>query len=169
MRRRQIPGEPEPPSKGQLKRAAHATQDLADELIAAPEALLDALDLPEKLRDALDLARRITAHGGLARQRLYVGKLMRHVDVAAIREALLAREQLQKTEARRFKSIENWRDRLIDEGVEAVAAFAAEFPAADAAAAARLAAKAAADRAAGRSPAAARELFRLVREAVLAP
>ncbi|MBP6513895.1 MAG: DUF615 domain-containing protein [Steroidobacteraceae bacterium] len=169
MRRRQIPGEPEPPSKGMLKRAAHAVQDLADELIAAPETLLDSLDLPEKLRDAIDLARRITAHGGLARQRQYVGKLMRHADVEAIRAALEARDQQQKTEARRFQSIEDWRDRLLDGGAEALAAFGAEHPAADLAELGRLVAQAHAERSADRPPAAARELFKRVRDIALAP
>lgn len=152
-----------------LKRAAHATQDLADELIAAPESLLGTLDLPEKLRDAIELARRITAHGGLARQRQYVGKLLRHVDTEQIREALLAREQQERVAARRFKSVEQWRDRLLEGGDEALAAFGADHPATDLAAIERLVARALAERATGRPPAAARELFRQIRDAVLAP
>ena len=88
MRRRAIPGEPEPPSKGELKRRAHSVQELADRLIAVPESTLDGLDLPEALRDAVLLARRINGGSALVRQKQYVAKLMRRIDVEPLRAAL---------------------------------------------------------------------------------
>ena len=50
----------ERPSKSARKRAAHAAQDLGEELIRMRDAELDALDLPETLVDAIRDARRIT-------------------------------------------------------------------------------------------------------------
>ena len=43
---------------------------------------------PETLIDALRAAKRIKARGGLARQKQYIGKLMRELDTTAIEAAL---------------------------------------------------------------------------------
>lgn len=128
MRRRHTEGEPEPPSKGELKRRARAVRELGERLIAAPEPLLDSLELPEKLDDAIRLARRITSRGALARQKQYVGKLMRQIDEEPILAALEARETERRLAARRFHRIERWRDRLIAEGEPALEALATELP-----------------------------------------
>jgi ribosome-associated protein len=74
------------PSKSELKRQSRDLQDLGDELVELPLAELDALDLPEDLRDAVIAGRRITSHGARVRQRLYIGKLLRHIDVEPIRQ-----------------------------------------------------------------------------------
>lgn len=142
MRRREIPGEPPPPTKGELKRRAESLQELGEALIEAPDALLDSLALPEKLRDAIGLARRITSRAALVRQRQYVGKLMRQVDDAPIRAALESAEQRRRADARRFHVVERWRDRLVDEGEPAVEALLAERPGVDAAGLRRLTAAA---------------------------
>jgi hypothetical protein len=69
------------PSKSELKRQSRDLQDLGDELVALPPAELDALALPDDVRDAVIEGRRITAHGARVRQRLYIGKLLRRIDV----------------------------------------------------------------------------------------
>jgi ribosome-associated protein len=85
-------GEYRGPSKSMRKREASAAQDLGTRLIALRESeLLTALNLPETLQDAILLAKRITSRGGLARQRQYIGKLMRDLDPAPIEAALTAR------------------------------------------------------------------------------
>ena len=164
MRRRQLPGEPPPPTKGELKRQAHDLQALGEELIAAPEELVAKLDLPEKLRDAIELARRITSHGALVRQKLFVGKLMRRVDPAPIRAALDAVSETARLATMRFKRAERWRDRLAQEGQPALAEFSAEFPQANRAELAQLSAAATAEQATGKPAGAKRKLFQWVRD-----
>ncbi len=110
----------DPPSKSERKRQAHAAQDLGVALIALRDADLAALGLPERLTDAIREARRIGSRGGLARQRQYIGKLMRTVELEPIRAALAARDARTAQEAERFKRIEAWRDRLIAEGAPAL-------------------------------------------------
>jgi ribosome-associated protein len=110
----------ERPSKSARKRAAHEAQDLGEMLIGLRDAELDALDLPEALVDAVRLARRTTSRGGAARQRQYIGKLMRDVDLEPIRAALRARSERSAREAERFKRLEEWRERLIAEGSAAL-------------------------------------------------
>jgi ribosome-associated protein len=113
-------GVEERPSKSERKRAAHAAQDLGEALIGLRDSDLDALNLPERLADAIRAARRIPSRGGGARQRQYIGKLMREIDLEPIRQALAARSEQSSREAERFKRLEAWRERLICEGANAL-------------------------------------------------
>jgi ribosome-associated protein len=153
------------PSKSERKRWSGDLQDLGEQLIDLPQNELDALPLPENLRDAVELARRITAHGGLYRQKQYIGKLMRKIDAEPIRAALAAKRDRERVAALRFRRIEHWRDRLIEEGPNAIAALAAETRRElDTAALARLIERAQLERRTERTPKAARELFRALRD-----
>jgi ribosome-associated protein len=155
---------PERPSKSARKRAAHAAQELGEELIKLSDAQLEALALPEQLMDALRLARRISSRGGGARQRQFIGKLMRTIDPEPIRAALSARSAADARATERFRRVENWRERLISEGAPALAALASWRPDIDQAAWARRVAAAQSERARGNAGAAAsRELFRALR------
>jgi ribosome-associated protein len=157
----------ERPSKSLRKRQSTELQDLGEALIALPESELEALPLPENLRDAVELARRITAHGGLYRQKQYIGKLMRKIDAEPIRAALAGRHDRERIAALRFRRIENWRDRLIAEGTSAIDALVGETQAqVDKAAVARLVERAQAERKQEQPPHATRELFRVLREAL---
>ena len=104
------------PSKSQRKRDADAAQKLGTRLIDLKEAELQALDLPETLLDALLLAKRITSRGGLARQRQFIGKLMRDVDPAPIEAALGEKQRNDAHEGEKHKRLETWRTRLLSEG-----------------------------------------------------
>lgn len=115
------------PSKSARKRHSDDLQALGEALIDLPDSEFDALPLPENLRDAVLLARRITAHGGLYRQKQYIGKLMRKIDAEPIRAALTARRERERIEAMRFRRLEQWRDRIIREGPPAIEQLATEF------------------------------------------
>jgi len=154
----------ERPSKSALKRQSHELQDLGEALIGLPDAELDALPLPEKLRDAVLLARRITKHGGLYRQRQYIGKLMRQIDAEPIRAALAAHQETKRRQALQFRRVELWRNRLISEGTIAVDTFMQEFPTAEREVITQLTAEAQRDKAENKTPRAARELFAVLRE-----
>ena len=73
------------------KRASHEITQLGEELVALRPEQVAALALPERLEDAIAEARRLTSFGAKRRQALFIGKLMRHLDeaaVAAIRRAV---------------------------------------------------------------------------------
>ena len=107
------------PSKSARKRESQALQELGEELIALPDTTFAAIELPDTLRDAILAARRITSHGALFRQRQFIGKLMRGIDVAPIRHAIDQNRTRQRSGGARFHQIENWRDRLVREGATA--------------------------------------------------
>jgi ribosome-associated protein len=154
-------------SKSERKRLSDELQRLGEALIELPAMEFDVLPLPENLRDAVLLARRITAHGGLARQKQYIGKLMRKIDVAPIRDALAARGERQRIEALQFRRIEQWRDRIVEEGLPAIERLLSETSASiDADTLLALANDARHERRTESPPHASRELFRLLRESL---
>jgi ribosome-associated protein len=152
------------PSKSSRKRAAHAAQDLGEELIRMRDSELDSLDLPESLVDAVRDARRITSRGGLARQRQYIGKLMRDVDPEPIHVFLASRNTVTARDAERFKRVEAWRERLIVEGAPALAELESGRPGLDHDEWSRRVSAAREERArTAATGAAGRELFRAIR------
>lgn len=153
----------ERPSKSERKRAAHAAQDLGETLIGLRDSELEALDLPERLLDAIRDARGISSRGGGARQRQYIGKLMRDIDLEPIRAALAARSEQSAREAERFKRLEAWRERLIAEGSAALEELERWRPGLDRAEWTRRITAAQAERARSGPGAAGRELFRALR------
>jgi len=146
------------------KREADAAQDLGTRLIALKEDDLVALNLPETLHDAILLAKRITSRGGLARQRQFIGKLMRDIDPAAIEAALNAEARTSAQDAERHKRIEAWRARLLTEGPKALDDLIVWRPDADRKALQVLITKATSERVdPGSREGASRELFRAIR------
>jgi ribosome-associated protein len=151
------------PSKSERKRAAHAAQDLGETLIGLRDSDLVALDLPERLVDAIREARRIPGRGGGARQRQYIGKLMRDIDPEPIRAALAASGEQSALEAERFKRLEAWRERLITEGTAALEELERWRPGLDRAEWMRRISAAQSERERAGTGVAGRELFRALR------
>src|SRR2546430_8027112 len=123
-------GGSEPPSKSERKRAMHELQALGEALIALDPDRLARLDLPERLADAITAARGITKHEGRRRQLQFVGKLMRDVDAAPIKAALMQWQRGSNAARARFARLEHWRDRVLAEP-DGLAHFLAAYPNAD--------------------------------------
>ena len=119
------------PSKSERKRDAHEAQAVGEELIRLKELDLKAFNLPETLYDAIVEARRLTSRTAMVRQRQYIGKLMRGIDLEPIRAILSARGEKASQDTQRFKRVEHWRARLISEGEPALAALMAVRPGMD--------------------------------------
>jgi ribosome-associated protein len=152
------------PSKSARKRAAHAAQDLGEELIRMRDSDLESLDLPETLVDAIREARRITSRGGGARQRQYIGKLMRDIDLEPIHAFIASRSKIDARETEKFKRVEAWRERLITEGASALEELERWRPGLDRDEWSRRLSAAREERArTGATGAASRELFRALR------
>ncbi|AMN46651.1 hypothetical protein ACG33_05975 [Steroidobacter denitrificans] len=154
----------ERPSKGERKRHSEALQNLGEALIELPQSELDALPLPEPLREAVALARRITKHGGLYRQKQYIGKLMRKIDAEPIRQALQAKRERERHAALRFRRIEQYREQLLQEGPTALDRIAPGLLEPQLAALNTLIQRARREAAAGGPKHAGRELFRTLDE-----
>jgi len=158
----------EKPSKTQRKREMHELQGLGARLVELNPGQLDEIGLPEDLRDAIEFAQRTTKHEARRRQLQYIGKLMRSVDPAPIREKLKIWDGISVEHTAKQHRVERWRDRLIEDE-SAVEELLRAHPGIDARHLRALARKARTERAAGSPPRAYRELFRELRAIVLDP
>ena len=120
--------------------------------------------LPERLRDAIQAYRKITAHEGSRRQLQFIGRLMRDVDPAPLREALDRFNGASKAEVAEMHLAERWRERLLGEPA-ALTEFADAHPGADIKRLRVLLRNAAKEKAAGKPLRDYRELYRAIREA----
>lgn len=102
------------PSKTRRKQAMTELQDLGEQLVALTAERLRKLVLPDELRSAVEAARRMIRHDeGRRRQIQYVGRLMRGVDAAPIREALSAVRGESAEEIAKLHRIERLRAELL--------------------------------------------------------
>lgn len=154
----------ESPSRSQLKREAEALQDLGLALVELPPNKYNRIDMPDNLREAINLARRITAHGGKRRQLQYIGKLMRSLDAEPIRAQLEAFQQQDRRSAQQFHQLEQLRDQLIEVGDTAIGDILERYPHADRQHLRQLIRQAQQERDKNKPPAAARSLFKYLRE-----
>ena len=152
------------PSRSARKREAKAQQKLGERLIALKPGEFAQIPLPEALFDALSAARNMKAHGALRRQRLLIGKLMRQHDTAEIEAALARLDQAHHQGTARFHAVEQWRDRLVEEGDEALTEFLEHYPDADRQRLRQLMRQAVVEKKAEKSPKSGRELFKLLRD-----
>ena len=156
-------------SKSELKRQSRDLQDLGWALVELPEVDLDSMPLPEDVREAVMTGRRITSNGAKARHRLFIGKLLRQIDTAPIHAALARRGEIDRQRINHDKTIEHWRDRLLSDEAAAWTDLAGLVEPTVLQQIRSLARQARAEKAASRPPAAARQLFRRLREALPGP
>lgn len=105
--------EDERPSKSEMKRQSHDLQVLGEALSELSASRVAALDLPESLLDALHQYHRTRSHEGRRRQLQFIGKVMRQVDPAPIREAVAAAKLGSARETLALHEAERWRDELL--------------------------------------------------------
>lgn len=154
----------EKPSKSERKREMQALQEIGEAIVKLSDGEFATIPLEGELLTAITLARRLKSGEGLRRQMQYVGKLMRHADTAAIQ---LAMQDLQNGRAlhnQRFHQLEQLRDVLLADGVSAMEKVLEHYPQADRQHLRQLILIAVKEREQEKPPAAARKLFRYLRE-----
>lgn len=154
------------PSKSQRKREMLAMQEIGETLVKLAESELAQIPLETTLKDAICEARKITDHEGKRRQLQYIGKLMRHVELAPIEEALEKIQSKNQSGKAAFHLIERWRERLIKEKDVALNEFVEKFPDADRQQLRQFIRKANEDRVANKNSGAETEMFRYLRELI---
>ncbi|MAD67403.1 MAG: hypothetical protein CMK24_07985 [Porticoccaceae bacterium] len=153
----------EEPSKSQLKRESHALQAMGKELVEMPEGKLQKFDLPEQLRDAIYEARRLKSREAKRRHLQYIGKLMRTSDIDNIQHTLEKMNHQSLTYRQHFSQLENWRDKLINNGTTAIEEFINLYPSANRQQLRNLQRQANRELEQKKSPIASRKLFQYIR------
>ncbi|WP_455199947.1 ribosome biogenesis factor YjgA [Kaarinaea lacus] len=115
-------------SKSQMKRDMLALQALGEKLVELSTDQLQQLQLPDDLRNAILDAKHIKKRGAIRRQLQYIGRLMRDVDADDIQSQYDNATQHSAKAVQQLHKIEKWRERLLEEGDEAIQALTEEFP-----------------------------------------
>ena len=151
-------------SKTKRKQEMHDLQRLGVALVALPVSQLSEMNIPEGLQKAVLEAKRIKSHEGKRRQMQYIGRLMRDVDPAPIRERLAALKGESAQAAAAHRRLEALRGRLLEDDA-ALTEFAASHPSADLQALRALLRNARKEMKEGKPPRAYREIFRFLKDA----
>ncbi|MBN8413522.1 MULTISPECIES: ribosome biogenesis factor YjgA [Halomonas] len=152
------------PSKSQLKREMHELQALGERFIAMKPDERARFPLSDDLLRAIEETDRIRAREARRRHMQYVGKLMRKEDLDAIQAVFDEIEQAQVQRDHAFLRLEKWRDRMIEEGDDAVEPFLADYPHADRQALRQLIRNARKEREQNKPPTNAKRLYKLLRD-----
>lgn len=117
-------------SKTRMKQQMAELQDLGSELVELSSGTLKQMELPEDLLAAVLECKRLTAHGAIARQKQYIGRLMRDVDPEPIQKRLAVMRGESAEHTGWLHLLERWRERLMEDDA-LLASFVADHPGAD--------------------------------------
>ncbi|MBD3671829.1 MAG: DUF615 domain-containing protein [Gammaproteobacteria bacterium] len=151
-------------SRSQIKREMQALQELAGELVELNDRQLEQIPLDADMLAGIAESRNIKQHIARKRHLKFLGKLLRQVDDAPIRQALSELRHQDQAGNARFHRMEKWRDRLIAEGDAVLTEFIDEYPTADRQQLRQLVRNAQREYKANKPPKSARQLFKLIRE-----
>lgn len=109
-------------SRTEIKKAAQAVTDLGEQLAEMTPAELKRMNLPKELADALTLLKSMDKGPALKRQRLFIGRLLRKNEplIIEIKAKFAEIEAKRKQQNAHFHQLEKWRDRLLNEGDDAL-------------------------------------------------
>ncbi|OED41076.1 hypothetical protein ACH42_14685 [Endozoicomonas sp. (ex Bugula neritina AB1)] len=151
-------------SRAELKRDMQELKDMGSRLMDMKPSMLDKLPLHDRLRAALDESKRIKSMNARKRHLGFIGKLMQDQDIEPIKELLSRLDATSDEYNRHFHQLERWRDRLITDGQPALTAFLEKYPEAEHQHVRQLVRNAQKEAAQEKPPAAARKLFKYIRE-----
>ncbi|HUS33079.1 MAG TPA: ribosome biogenesis factor YjgA [Kofleriaceae bacterium] len=145
-------------AKRQKRAAGDRSAALARTLMQLPDTTIEKLELGEDLEHEVTQARRITSQIARRRAERSLAGSLRGEDLLELQRKLENVQETGSSEPRLFHLAEQWRARLIEEGIAA----AAELPGGAADPLPKLIQNARRERDTGKPPGAARALFRHV-------
>jgi ribosome-associated protein len=154
------------PSKSARKREMEVLQALAERLAALSDSELARLGVDARLREALALVRPMRPSGARNRQLKHCVKFIDIETLAEVRAYLDDRQSHRIAANREFHEIERWRDRLIDEGDQALQALFDSYGRLDRQRIRQLCRDAMREKQTGRPAGAGRRLFRELRDSL---
>jgi len=114
-------------SKSQIKRDLLELQKVGERLVGMKPDQLNILQLTSTMLEALEESRRITSRNALRRHIRRIAKLLQSEDMNAIRSELDKMDNRHLEDARRFKVLEQWRERLLSGGDEVLNELVASY------------------------------------------
>lgn len=151
-------------SKTAIKNEMHALQELGTALTELSDKQLMQIPLDPLLENAIKEARSIKQREARRRHLQYIGKLMRKTDHTAIAQAYQILKDKDRRYIKQHHQAENWRDRLINEDNAALNSFLQDYPETDIQHIRQLIRTAKKEQQQNKPPAAARKLFKYIRD-----
>jgi ribosome-associated protein len=156
------------PSKSALKRQMHSLQQLGESLLELSDQQIANIPIEdEQLLDALADCKRIKSNSARKRQLQFIGKLMRSIDSGPIEQAIASVHQQQQTATEGFHQLEILRDKILADGDSGIEMALQEHPTLDRQHLRQLVRQHQREVKQNKAPAAARKLFRHLREELL--
>lgn len=149
-------------SKSEIKRDAEALKQLGVELVSLGKNALEKIPLDDDLRAAIALAQRIKREGQ-RRQIQLIGKMLRARDPEPIQQALDKLKNRHNQQVTLFHKLEILRDKLLEQGDDAIAHVLETYPQADRQQLRALVRNAQKEQAANKPPKTARQLYQYLR------
>ncbi len=119
-------------SKSQLKRESQAIHKLGKRLTELSAEQLATIPLDEPVLEAIALAHKIqNKRSALKRHFLFLAKLLRARDTDAILAAVASFDKGSQIQIQRHHQAERWRDKILQQGIEAIELLVADYPNAD--------------------------------------
>lgn len=156
------------PSKSQLKREQLELQNLGREMTQLGDEQLKKIGLPEEVFVEIVEFKKMRSFGAQRRQLQLIGKKMRHMDAAAVREAIDRATGESKAAVALLHRCETLRDQMLA-GDEALTKFINEHPGVDIPRIRTLVRSARKERENNKPPKSARELYRYLHELLEEP
>lgn len=155
------------PNKTRIKKEIAALFALGEEMADLSPDQVDTLMLPEKIRQAVREASGMPPKGARKRLLKYIAGQLHQIDTTPIVEKLARLKNKSAHAVREHHLAEQWRDRLLAEGNEAVTELLDDFPEADSQQLRQLIRNAQKEIAASKPPKSSRLLYRYVRTLLL--
>ena len=152
------------PNKTQIKKEIAELFALGEEMSSLSPDQLSTLMLPEKILQAVREVSGMPHKGARKRLLKYIAGQLYQIDVAPIVEKLERIKNKSAHAVREHHLAEQWRDRLIYEGNDAVTELLEDYPEADSQQLRQLIRNAQKENAAAKPPKSARILYRFVKE-----
>lgn len=119
------------PNKTQIKKEIAALFALGEQMSALSAAHIKSLDLPDNIFKAVTEVARMSHTGARKRLLKYVAGQLHKIDATPILEKVARLQNKSAHAVREHHLSEQWRDRLIAEGNDALTDFLDEYPHAD--------------------------------------
>jgi ribosome-associated protein len=154
-------------NKTRVKLHVDALVNLGKSIAALSKDQFEAMPLSDEFRQALIEVRKLSKGGAIKRQFKYIGKKLREMDeeeLDGLFQGLDRQLDKDRSATSRLHSLEQWRDKLVQEGDAALSDFLQEYPASDRQHIRQLQRKAKQELERQKPPAAARKIFQYIKE-----
>lgn len=118
-------------SKSEIKRETQAITQLGERLLSLTKQQLEQLDLSDASFKAIIEGQKIKSHIGRKRQIKFIGKSLRNENHQMIAQKIHFIDQQKMLKNKQFHNIEQWRDRLVSEGDNALSELLNSYPSLD--------------------------------------